>query len=188
MSAEPHADGSGEPTNKQAAYVQQIDEIVVDPEDIIKHYTKNLQNKNTLYDSRSFKLSGFKNDGVAEVSIGVDPRDDGGYYPDQPHPIWLSPGRFVQGGAFNESEGYHQDIGVPNQSENRRLVRESVDVEEGTEEFEEQLEAAINTWEELWVHELRKDLKDEIEFVFGRDVPEMETIRHTVSVRYEESS
>ncbi len=178
------ANTDGGSNNKQAQYVQQIEKIVVDPEDIITHYTKNLRNKQSLYDERSFKLTGFRNDGVAEIDIGVDPRDDGAYYPDQPHPIWVSPGRFVQGASRGEEDGRHQDVGLPDEAENRRIMRESRDLEDGTEEFEEEHEKAMATWEELWVEEIRNDLKDEIEFVFGDQVPEMDTIRHTVSVEY----
>jgi hypothetical protein len=184
----PETDNSnGGQTNKQAEYVQQVEEIVVDPDEILKHFERNLRNKNSTYNERRFKLVGFKNDGVASVKVGVDPRDDGAYYPDQPHPVWVSPKRFVEGAIRREHDvqGQHEDIGLPDEAENKRILREHNDLEEGTEEFEREHEESMGTWEEMWEKAVRQDLKDEIEFVFGEPVPEMETIRHSVDVRYE---
>lgn len=185
MAQKATADG-GESSNEQAEYVQRVQKIVVDPEDVIRHLQKNAKLDGTLYDQRKFKLTGFKNDGVASVSIGVDPRDDGGYYPDKPHPIWVRPSRFVHGWSRGEDSSESLDIGVPDEAENRRQVRETVDVEEGTEEFEAECEDGMEVWEEMFESAVRRDLKDEIEFVFGERIPEMETVRHTAEVEYVE--
>lgn len=182
-------DGGNEQTNKQADYVRQIDEIVIDADDVVEHFTKNLRNKGSLYNARRFRLVGFKNDGVASVKIGVDPRDDGAYYPDKPHPVWVSPKKFVKGASRREHDvqGQHEDIGLPDEGENKSILRDDSEYEDGTEEFEAAHEASMETWEEMWEDAVRRDLKEEIEFVFGEQVPEMETIRHTVEVRYEDS-
>lgn len=178
--------GEAESGNKQVGHVRQIEQIVVDPDDIVRHYTKNLRLEGTGYTPRKFRLAGFRSDGVARVEIGVDPRDEGGYYDGMPHPVWLSPGAFIEGAAPGES-GLHEDIGLPDAAENKRIMRETTDHEEGTPEFEQAHEESMAEWERLWEAELRNDLKDEIEFAFGERIPEVETIRHTVPVEYEES-
>jgi hypothetical protein len=177
----------GGPTNKQAQLVQQIDTVVVDPEDVIEHLTKNQRRKDSLYTPRKFRLVGFKADGGARVKIGVDPRGEGARYDGKPHPVWVAPRTFVQGWSHDErADGSEsQDIGIPDEAENRRIMRDSTPLEEGTEEFEEQAEIAMDNWQDLFESAVRNDLKDEIEFVFG-DNPDAETIRHTVSVDYDE--
>jgi hypothetical protein len=185
--AQNSASADGGSTNKQAAFVQQIDEIVIDPDDVVKHFTKNLRNKNTLYDARSFRICGIRSKSACTVDIGVDPRDDGAYYPDKPHPVWISPRTFVQGWSHDEddTESESHAIGLPDESENKRIMRDTTPLEEGSDEFEEEHEKSMDDWRQMWDTAVRKDLKDEIEFVFGERVPEMETIRHTVAIRYE---
>lgn len=181
-----------EPTNEQAEYVKQIEKIVVDPDDVLTHYAKNLRNEGSLYTPRKFRLVGFKRDGVAEVDIGVDPRDEGAYYDGSPHPIWINPGSFVRGGSPGENGGRHKDIGLPDKSENRRILRgdASIDPEDGTEEFEEIHQEAMEEWEELWEAELRNDLKDELEFEFRAVAHHPEyrerTVTHTVEIEYDD--
>ena len=175
------------PPNDQAELVAKIDEIRVDPDTVVKHFTKNLRNKDTLYDPRSFEVVGIRSDDPCTIKVGVDPRDDGAYYPDSPHPVWLSPSTFVRGWSHDEHDvqSDSKDIGLPREAENKRILRED-GYDEGTEAFEEAHETGMKEWRELWDHEVRKDLKDEIRFRFGHRVPEMETFEHTVSVRYVE--
>ena len=166
----------------QAEYVQQIETVEVDPDDVVKHYTRNLRNSNpTGYTPRSFELVGFRSDGQARIKIGVDPRDEGAYFDGSPYPVWVSPGRFVEGAGRGEDGGEHRDIGLPNETENRRILRSEVDAEEGTEAFERHHESAMETWREMWEKAIRSDLKDSIVFRF-REMGDEPTIEHEVNV------
>lgn len=193
MATETKANGGEETTDKQIQEVQKVDKIVVDPDDVIKHFTKNRRLRQTLYDSRKFRLTGFRKDGVAEVKIGVDPRDDGGYYPENPHPIWLSPSTFIQGEGPGEEKGHHNDIGLPDEAENKRELRDdsTIEAEEGTKEFEKLHEEAMETWEEIWEQELRNDLKDEIELEMRTAGPAPDfrevAVSHTIEVEYQKN-
>ena len=171
----------------QKEHIQKIDTIVIDPDDVIEHFTKNQRNARGLYNERKFKVQDIRGDGPCTVATGVDPRDDGAYYPDSPHPVWVRPSTLVGGWSHDEqySESHAAAIGLPAESENREIMREETELEEGSDEFERQHEEAMDDWREMWDDAIRKDLKDEITFTWGERVPEMETVRHSVDIRYE---
>jgi len=160
----------------QLEYVRRIDTVCVGPEQIVQHFSKNLRMRNTLYNARSFKLSGFKHDGVATANVGVDPRNDGAYYPDTPHPVWVPPQMFVR-------DGEHRIVGLPDKAENKRILRDTVDAKEGSDEFQSHHETSMEAWREMWKNAVRNDLTDEITFTFRRHDGSVET--HAASVRYE---
>jgi len=160
----------------QREHVKRIDAVCVDPDKIVKHFSKNMRMRDSLYDARSFKLSGFKHDGIATVGVGVDPRSGGAYYPDTPHPVWVSPQMFVR----NDE---HPAVGVPDEAENKRILRDTVDAAEGSDTFQSHHETSMEEWRDMWKTAVENDLKDEITFEFRRRDGAVET--HTVSVQYE---
>lgn len=178
---------NGDPTNEQAEYVQRIDTIVVDPDDVIEHFEKNVRNSGTLYDPRKFKVSGVRSGGECGVSVGVDPRDEGGYYPDTPHPVWIPPSKFVEGATPTEP-----DTGatkMPTRAESKQVARDEFEGDEDSDEFEEFVDEVHEMGLEEWRSAVRHNLKDQLTFEFRavEHVPEFqeETITHTVEVRYE---
>jgi len=176
-----------EPTNKQAEYVRQIDTIVADPDEILKHLEKNIRNENTTYTSRTFKVVGIRSDGPCTLSAGVDPRDEGAYYDGTPHAVWISPRAFIMGFDHDSDKDAPR---FPPRHETRGVVRDEYpEMDEDSEEFVE----TVDEWHEealtFWHNEARHQLKDELEFEFRAVSPHPEyeerTMTPTVTIEYE---
>jgi len=119
--------GSTEPPNDQAEHVAKISEIRVDSDTVVKHFSKNLRNKDVFYAQKSFQIRGVLSEGPSTIDVAVDPRDGGAWYSYSPHPVWLKPSTFVYGWSHDEHrvESEAADIGLPNESENKRIIRET---------------------------------------------------------------
>lgn len=176
-----------EPTNDQIEHAKQIDTIVVDPDAVVEHTFKNINNKQTLYDARKFEVKGVGRDGPCKLSAGVDPRDDGGYYPDSPHPVWISPGSLIQGLAHDETDGLQ--ISFPSRGTCRSLVRDDhPELGEDTDEFEALVDEYYEESCDVWRASARGHLKDELTFQMraaNAKTGETKVHTHTVDVKYE---
>lgn len=178
-------DATEEPTSDQAEYVAQIDSIAVDRGTVIKHFSRN-QRRPRTYDERSLKVSGIRSDGPAQTSAKVDPRDNGGYFPDTPHPVFIRPKSLVKGGSHDDE----RDLpGLPTASEIRREFRHQSDdelPEDYTDWTDEQCaaldefhEAALDYWHD------QLQIKDELTFKFravAHNPMRERTIEHTVEI------
>lgn len=178
-----------EPTNEQIQYVKQIDEIVVGPDVVVKHFSRNKRRPRT-YDQRSFKLCGMRS-GAPEAKPKRDPRDDGGWYPDSPHPVWIKPKGFIQGASRGE------DAELPRMPDHSELVREFKSqydgkiadhrgdwTDEQQAEFDEFKSAAFETWRGLVSHNLKQEYTFEMRAANPR-TGEEKTHDHTVTIQYD---
>jgi hypothetical protein len=177
--------GLTEPPNDQAAHVAKISEIRVDPDTVVEHFSKNLRNKDAFYAQKSFQIRGVLSEGPSTIDVGVDPRTEGAWYPDSPHPVYVTPSTFVHGWSHDERrvESEAADVGLPNESENKRILRQD-GFEEGTRAFEEAHRTGMQDWKVMWDKAVRSDLKDEITFRFRYRGTDIESFGHTVPVTY----
>jgi len=173
------------PTPRSSKNVAKITEIRVDPDTVVKYFSKNLRNEGSLYTQRSFQVLQIRLEDPCTIAVGVDPRTDGARYSDEPHPVWVEPSQFVQGWSHDEQQTNSEaaGIGLPREAENKRVLRRG-GLEEGTKAFEEAHRTAMQDWKVLWDKAVRNDLKDEITFYFGDRNPYVATFEHTVPVTY----
>jgi len=144
---------------KQRRYIERSGEIEAGIGEIIRHFMKNERARAVgEYSSRSFRIEGIPSR-KATLKAGVDPRTEGGWYPDAPHPVWLPPAAFIKDGRQNQRL---RDIGFPDESENKRLMREA-GYEPGTEEFEEAHRESYEEWKSMYSEALTGELKESIE-------------------------
>jgi hypothetical protein len=130
--------------------------VTASKEDIVKHYRRNLERKNTLYTPRSMKLVG------DELKPKVDRRDDGAYFPDTPHPVFRKPRGFIKGAGRDEDHAAYMTL--PSRHEQINLVRENEDLtrEDDGEEFNEKVGEYYEYAVEEWESQARQLLKEEV--------------------------
>jgi len=135
----------------------EIDEektVTASADDIIKNYRQNPERKDTLYTPRSMKLVGDK------LKPKVDPRDDGAYFPDTPHPVFRSPAGFIKGAGHEED--HPSFMNLHGRHVDKQVVRDEYDVEEGTEEFDERVDEVRAESVGVWESQMHQLLKDEV--------------------------
>jgi len=178
-------DATDEPTNDQAEYVAQIDSIVVKRERVIKHFEHN-QRRPKAYDQRSLKVSGIRSDGPAQTTPKVDPRDDGAYFPDGPHPVFIRPKSLIEGASHDDERDLPRR---PTLSESCQEFRHQSDddLPEDHTDWTDEKRAALDEFHETaldwWRDQLQ--IKEELTFEFRAVAhnPERErTIEHTVEI------
>lgn len=174
-----------EPTNDQAEYVAQIDSIAVNRETVIKHFSRN-QRRPKSYDERSLKVSGIRTNGPAQTSAKVDPRDNGAYFPDTPHPVFISPKSLIEGASHDDERDLPRR---PTLAESRREFRHQSDDElpEDHTDWTDDQRAAFDEFHEVALDQWRSllQIKDELTFEFRAVAhnPERErTIEHSVEI------
>jgi len=139
---------------KDEVEVDEEKEVTASADDIIKHYRRNLERKDTLYTPRSMKLVG------DELKPKVDPRDDGAYFPDTPHPVFRSPRGFIKGAGRDEE--HPSFMRLHERHVDKNVVRDEFDVEEGTGEFDEKVDEVREEGVGVWESQMRQLLKDEV--------------------------
>jgi hypothetical protein len=180
-----------EPTNEQTEYVKQIDAIVVDPDEVVTHFSKNKHISPANYNQRSFKLCGMRS-GVPEAKPKRDPRDDGCWYPESPHPVWIKPKGFIEGTSRGD------DAELPRMPDHSELIREfklqyageiadhrNDWTDEQQAEFDEFRDVAFENWRGL----VRRNLKEEYTFekrTVNHRTGEEKRHDHTVSIEYDD--
>ena len=156
--------------SSQQQKIESIEKIVIDKENFIKHWMKNIRLQDTLYTQREVYVSSPDDDGVSSTNIEVNPTSDGGYWSSSPHPIYLSLANFV------DVDGL-EDVGFPTEGKNRRITEEAVnyDPDENPDKFEEDVEESLWVWKDMYRDELEYALKQEID-ING----------HTIDVNWDE--
>jgi len=178
-------DATDEPTNDQAEYVAQINAITVDRETVIKHFERN-QRRPKTYDQRSLKVSGIRTNGPAQTSAKVDPRDNGAYFPDTPHPVFIRPKSLIEGASHDDERDLPR---MPTLAESRREFRRQADSElpEDCNDWTDEQRTAFHGFHETALAHWRDmlQIKDELTFKFRAVAhsPERErTIEHSVEI------
>ncbi len=185
MSRQTNGATDDEPTNEQAEYVKQINAIAVDRETVIKHFERN-QRRPKTYDERSLKVSGIRTDGPAQTAPKVDPRDNGAYFPDSPHPVFISPKSLIAGASHDDGRDLPR---MPTLAESRREFRRQFDgkLPEDHTDWTDEQRAALDEFHEVALDHWRDllQVKDELTFKFRTVAhnPERErVIEHTVEI------
>ena len=155
----------------QQEYRESIEKIEIAKEKIAEDYLWNRRvADDSLANQKKYRLIP-QDDRTAKIKTGRDPREDGGYYPDDPHPIWISPSRFIDEDKMDF---------IPTKTEEKEEMRkQGIDPEENKEKLEEWLSEA----EKIWKEDL--EMKDEIKIPGPQDIMD-EDERHTIKVIYME--
>jgi len=163
--------------DRQIQAITEIEKIYVSLEDVYEHARKNVANEHTFYTPRSFKLCGHGDTRTAKLQ--VDPRTDGGYYPNSTHPIWISPSEFLTDDSPQP----------PTRQQTRSHVRNEGEVDRGSDKEVEMVETFHQEAIDVWKAD--STLKDEITWTL-RDVwwtddgeQQTKTVEHAATVIYE---